>query len=101
MEIELSSRNKPSILKATVLETFETPRILDGKYFKGECVSNVGIEEKEIELKPPQQKACKGDYPSPYDLSFDSSNFVVEGVEAKTSNMTSPSKHDTESKNEE
>jgi len=34
MEIEMSARNKPTILKATVLETFETPRkIFDGNFF--------------------------------------------------------------------
>jgi len=73
MEIEMSARNKPTILKATVLETFETPR----KIFD---------DEKEIVLKPPQQQ-CKGDYPSPYELSFDNSNFVVEV-------KTTPSKQD-------
>jgi len=61
-----SSRYKPNILKDTVFEPGETPRIIDATFDEKD-------KPKHLEF------GCKGDDPSPYEVSFDdNSQFTIE-----------------------
>jgi len=60
-----SSRHKPNILKDTVLEPGETPRIIDATFDE---------KDKNNHL----EFGCKGDDPTPYEVSFDNSQFTTE-----------------------